>query len=396
MIGDEGGPVGILHNHKTLVSNVALVSMMLAGASYLAFDIARVRPGGSYAVTVQLDRSGGVQPGNDVTWRGYRVGKVRSVSITDGGAQVAAVAEIEDRYRIPADTDIKVAALSGAGEQYIDFQPHSEGAPFLKDGMVIHFDPKRMTTPTPISQTLIDTSGLLAQIDPDKYRTILTELDTALSGGPDQLRHLIDGISLATAGLDRLLPQTENLIENLRLIAGTTAHAQPDLGTLTRNSQLLFDQATAANAELRQLLERAPGQLAVASATLDRDADPIQSLTTTLAAIVNAAMLRIPAIHALFPALVVGTSAMGAPAHDNEFYTVVDIWPRPWCRYSAKDTAPYVVQDGTLARWAYCTNPPPGLQIRGSGNAPRPDIPNNGAEMPTWADPNDRTLPPVR
>ncbi|WP_309231488.1 MlaD family protein [Nocardia sp. SYP-A9097] len=385
-----------IQQHKTLVSNIALVSCLLAGGSYLLIDVARVRPGGSYSVTVQLDKSGGVQPGNDVTWRGYRVGKVKSVSIIDSGTQVAAVAEIEDKYRIPADTGIAVAALSGVGEQYIDFRPNSEGAPYLKDGQVILFDTERISTPLPVWEALTDTHDLLAQIDPDKMNTILSELDTALSGGPDQLRHLVEGFSLATNGLDNLLPQTTSLIENLQAIAGTSAHAQPDLGTLTRNSGLLIDQVNAANTELRKVLDRAPEQLAVMDALLDRNQDPIQSLLTNMSAMVRAALLRTPALRALFPALVVGTAAMGVPAHDGEFYTIVDVWPRPWCLYKTKSTPQYVVQDDTVFRWTYCENPPPEQQIRGSSNAPRPDIPNNGAQMPTWADPNERTLPPVR
>ncbi len=388
--------MGILQQHKTLISNIALVSCMVAGGSYLLFDTARVRPGGSYSVTVRLDKSGGVQAGNDVTWRGYRVGKVKSISLVDGGAQVAAVAEIEDKYKIPADTSIGVAALSGAGEQYIDFRPNTDGAPYLKDGQVILFDPKRISTPASVPETLANSNDLLSQIDPNKMNTILSELDTALSGGPDQLRYMVDALSLATTGLDNLLPQTTSLIANLRSIAATSAHAQPDLGTLTRNSKLLIEQVNAANVELRTVLDQAPEQLAVLSTILDRNQDPIQSLAGNMSAVVRAALLRTPALRALFPALVVGTSAMGVPAHDNEFYTIADAWPRPWCMYKTKQTPPYVVQDDTLFRWTYCENPPADQQIRGSSNAPRPDIPNNGAQMPTGADPNERTMPPIR
>lgn len=397
MIGNEGGFVGVLREHKTLISNLSLVGILLVGAGYLAVDVARVRlPGGTYAVTVHLDRSGGLQAGNDVTWRGYRVGQVRAVDIIDGGAGIAATADIDDKYKIPADTAIAVGALSGAGEQYLDFRPHTDTAPYLHDGDVIRFDPEQISTPTPVWAALASTNDLISQIDPDKYAVILDELDTALSGGKEQLRALIDGVSLATHGLDNLLPQTVNLIASLRTIASTTSQAQPDLGTLTRNSRTLIDQADAANAELRTLLERAPGQLAVAVETLDRNDDPIQRLVVTMTAIVRAAQLRIPALRALFPALVPGTQAMGVPAHDNEFYTIVDIWMRPWCQYSTKPSPHYVVQDGTLGRWNYCDNPPPDQQIRGSVNAPRPNVPDNGAHMPAGADPNERTLPPIR
>ncbi|MFI5778384.1 MlaD family protein [Nocardia sp. NPDC051570] len=386
-----------LTRHKMLVSNLGLVLAFVVGATYLAVSVMRVNPlRETYTVTVNLDRSGGLQPGNDVTLRGYRIGKVNSIKLVGRGASIAAEAQIDSRYRIPAATEIAVQALSGAGEQYIDFRPDVDGGPYLANGAVVTFDPQKVHTPTPVWSVLDNASAFFTQIDPDRFNIILTNLDTALSGGPDQLRHMIDALSLVTAGLDNLLPQTANLLANLRTIAATTSNAQPDLGTLTRNSGLLLTQFNNANDELNQVLDQAPGQLRQLGAVLDKTADPISSLATNFVAMTRAAQLRIPALRALFPALVVGSSAAGVPAHDGEFYTITDIWPRPFCDYASKHNPPYVVQDGTLPRWNYCTNPPPDQQIRGSANAPRPDVPNNGAQMPAGVDPNERTLPPVR
>ncbi|MFE2956417.1 MlaD family protein [Nocardia tengchongensis] len=384
--------------HKNLVSNGALVLILLVGASYLAISVMRVNPlRETYTVTVNLDRSGGLQAGNDVTLRGYRVGKVNDITLIDNGAAIAATAEIDKKYSIPADTVVAVGALSGAGEQYIDFRPNTEQGPFLHNGSLVQFDPAKVKTPTPVWSVLDNASALIAQVDPDKFSVILTELDTALSGGPDQLRSLIDAISIATNGLDNLLPQTTNLLKNLQVISGTTALAQPDLGTLTRNSSVLFNQFNDANAELQKILEQAPGQMRDLGAVLDKTADPMTSLATNFAAITKAAQLRAPALRALFPSLVIGTSAMGVPAHDGEFYTIIDIWPRAFCDYATKKVRPDVATENTIPRWAgYCPNPTQDQQIRGSGNAPRPDVPNNGALPPAGADPNERTLPPVK
>ena len=357
----------------------------------------RVNPlQGSYTVKVDLDRSGGLQPGNDVTLRGFRIGKVTSIELTDRGQSISASAEIEDKYSIPVDSSISVQALSGAGEQYIDFRPATDAGPYLRDGAVIRFDPDKTKTPVPIWSVLDNSSALLAQVDPDKFSVILSELDIALSGGPDQLRGIVNGVSLAAAGLDSLLPQTTNLISNLRTIAETTSNAQPDLGILTRNSGVLFEQFNNADAELRQLLDQSPEQFARLGAVLEETSDPMTSLIQNFAAITKAAQLRLPALRALFPALEVGLDAVGVPAHDNEFHTIVDIWPRPTCQYQSPEIRNEVVQDGTLPKWNYCVNPPPGQQIRGAANAPRPDVPNNGAQMPPGVDPNERTLPPVR
>ncbi|MGW4354214.1 MlaD family protein [Nocardia sp. NPDC004582] len=384
--------------HKNLVSNGALVLILLVGASYLAISVMRVNPlRETYTVTVNLDRSGGLQAGNDVTLRGFRVGKVDDIKLIDNGAAIAATAEIDKKYSIPADTVVAVGALSGAGEQYIDFRPNTESGPFLHNGSLVPFDPAKVKTPTPVWSVLDNASALIAQVDPDKFSVILTELDTALSGGPDQLRSLVNAVSIATKGLDDLLPQTTNLLKNLQVISGTTALAQPDLGTLTRNSSVLFNQFNDANAELQKILEQAPGQMRDLGAVLDRTADPMTSLATNFAAITRAAQLRTPALRALFPSLVIGASAMGVPAHDGEFYTIVDIWPRAFCDYATKKVRTEVATENTFPRWAgYCQNPPQDQQIRGSANAPRPDVPNNGALPPAGADPNERTLPPLK
>ncbi|ONM49042.1 MlaD family protein [Nocardia donostiensis] len=382
---------------KLLLSSIGLVLVLLVGASYLAVSVMRFNPLRShYTVTVHLDRSGGLQPGNDVTLRGYRVGEVDTIEITEGGAGLVAKTQIDTRYKISVDTAVSVQALSGAGEQYIDFRPASAEGPFLTDGSEISFDPERVHTPVPISEVLENSSDLIAQINPEHFKVILNELDIALSGGPDQLRALIEGTSLVVAGLDSLLPQTTHLIANLRTIADTTSYAQPDLGTLTRNSGVLFEQFNNANEELRAVLEQSPQQFASLSGTLDTNIDPITELVNNLVAVTRAAQLRTPALRALFPALEVGGSALGVPAHDNEFHTILDIWFRPYCQYRSTPASPIVVSDGTIPKWNYCDNPPPGQQIRGAANAPRPNVPNNGAHMPPGVDPNERTLPPVR
>jgi hypothetical protein len=194
---------------------------------------------------------------------------------------------------------------------------------------------------------------------------------------------MISGISRAMAGLTDLLPQTRQLIENLEIIAETTSHAQPDLATLTRAGGVLFEQLSAADREVRHLLDEGPGQLATLGGFVSRTQDPITDLVTNFVAITRAAKLREPAIAALFPALRAGSEALGIPAHDNAFHTMVDIWPRPTCEY---DTIPVVptqkMTDTRVRLYNYCVTDDPALQIRGSANAPRPNVPDNGSGPP--------------
>ncbi|MEU4418647.1 MlaD family protein [Nocardia salmonicida] len=382
---------------KILLANSALVLVLLIGGTYLLVNVMRVNPLRSeYDVTVNLDRSGGLQPGNDVTMRGFRIGKVTSIELINDGEAIAAKTQIDKDFKIPVDTMIQVAALSAAGEQYIDFRPKSDVGPFLGDGAVIKYSPEQIQTPVPVWAVLDDTSALIAQVNPKQFDVILDELDIALGAGPDQLRGLINGVSLVVAGLDNLLPQTVNLIANLRVIAETTSNAQPDLQTLTSNSGALLTQFNNANAELQGVLDNAPAQFESLGAVLDATADPISSLAANFVAITKAAQLRQPALRLLFPSLALGLGSIGAPAHEGEFHTILDIWPRPTCYYETEYRRNEEVQDGSIPKWNYCTNPTSDLQIRGSANAPRPNVPNNGAQMPPGVDPKERTPIPAK
>lgn len=379
-----------IRRHKILLSNVGLVLAFLLGLSYLLVDIMRVDPLESkYTVTVNMDRSGGLQPNNDVTLRGSRVGKVKSIDLTQSG--IAVTTELESKIKIPLGGTVAVESLSGAGEQYIDFRPDSDDGPYLTNGSVIQAN--QVQTPVPFPKLLDDSSTLIRQIDPERYGVVLDELNTALGGGPVQLKSVVDGLSVTMAGLDSLLPQTTSLITNLRTIAATTSHVQPDLGTLTHNTGTLFDQLTAADQEVRRFLDLGPGELATIGGVVHDTSDPMTNLVTNFVAIAQAARLRAPALRALFPSLRDGIFALGIPAYDNEFHTLVDIFPRPTCDYNTIPIAPTNTSDPTVPLYNYCVTDNPALQIRGAANAPRPDVPNNGATMPPGVDPNQRSTP---
>ncbi|MFC8526802.1 MCE family protein [Nocardia sp. NPDC057227] len=370
-----------LVRNRIAIANLGLVLVLIFGSGYLAVAVMRLDllPARTYAVTVQLRDSGGLAANNDVTFRGSRIGKVTEVRVSGPG--VAAVAEIKSDVRIPVGGTVAVGRLSAAGEQYLDFRPDTEGGPYLGDGSLI--DVSRTDTPVPVQSLLLNLSGLIGSLNPERLTVIVDELDRALRGGPDRLRNMVSGISQALAGLDGMLPQTQQLIRNLAVIADTTSLAQPDLTTLTTGAGALFRQLTAADAEVRDFLDLAPGQLATLGGFIEETQDPITNLVTNFVAITRAAKLRAPAIAALFPALREGSEALGIPAHDGAFHTLVDLWPRPTCDYDTIPVVPTLTATDTRVRlYNYCVTSNPALQVRGSANAPRPNVPDNGSGPP--------------
>ncbi|TCJ97393.1 MCE family protein [Nocardia alba] len=382
-----------LVRRRIAVANAGLVVVLLLGSLYLGGAVLRIDPTSkNYVVTVELALSGGLAKGGDVTFRGVRVGRVDDVRVAGDG--VAAVAEIEEGTRIPVGGTVAVARLSAAGEQYLDFRPVTDSGPYLRDGSVV----ARADTAVPVQvqSVLANMSGLVSGLNPDRLNVIVNELDKALAGGPDGLRNMISGISRAMAGLNDLLPQTEHLLRNLEVIAETTSHAQPDLGTLTNSGSALFQQFSAADAELRHLLQEGPGQLATLGGFISDTHNPITDLVTNFVAITRAAKLRQPAIELLFPTLSRFAEAVGIPAHDNAFFTLVDPWPRPTCDYDTVPILPTKATTDTRVRlYNYCVTDNPALQIRGSANAPRPAGPDNGAGPPPGVTGDELSQPSV-
>lgn len=373
------------------IANLGLVAVLVLGVGYIGGYVLRFNPiPHTFVVTVELASSGGLLPGNDVSFRGSRVGKVSDVRVSGDG--IAADAEIDDSARIPVGGSVAVGRLSAAGEQYLDFRPDSDTGPYLHDGSVV--ERARTSVPVPMQSVFANLSDFIGGMNPDRLNVIIDELDKALAGGPDRLRNMVSGISRAMSGLTDLLPQTRQLIENLEIIADTTSLAQPDLGTLTAAGSTLFDQFAAADQELRTLMREGPNQLATLDGFLTETKDPMTNLVTNFVAITKAAKLRAPAIAALFPALRAGSEAIGVPAHDGAYHTLVDPWPRPTCEYDTISVVPTQATADTRVRlYNYCVTDNPALQVRGSANAPRPDVPDNGATAPPGVTGNELSQP---
>ena len=155
------------------LSVAALALTLVLGVTYLIFGVFHLDPADrKIHVRVNLGDSGGLLPDRNVTLRGVPVGRVTSVELTDEG--VVAVAAIDSSAQIPVGGEVRVAGLSLAGEQYLDFRPTSDGGPFLVDGAEIAVG--ETSTPVPLSTLMGNLDGMLAQIDPDTVRTIVDEL----------------------------------------------------------------------------------------------------------------------------------------------------------------------------------------------------------------------------
>ncbi|MFT4124778.1 MAG: MCE family protein [Gordonia sp. (in: high G+C Gram-positive bacteria)] len=385
------GIFGWLRKHSVLLGNLALIVVMIVGLAYLAFGALRWQPlQGRYHLTIDFPVSGGLQDSSPVTLRGVRIGDVESLRVQADSVRATVV--IDDDVHINRNTKVAALGLSAAGEQYVDFQPATAAGPYLADGDTITVAQTSVTAPFP--RLLESSLGVIEQIDPDKLRLVVTNLDTALQPDSDtnDLRTLFDAGGTIFADLYRVLPETTRLIGDVGTILHTTADIQPDLGDTVRSASRIVNAAVAADRELRTLLGRGPAQVTSLTGSLGEMRDPLTDVLGQVRDIAHQAALRAPALVTLLPSIRDASIKGLTMFHDRAWWAFAAIVPRPYCDYPITPVRPTKILELTIPTNLYCVTEDPNQQIRGSVNAPRPRG-DDTAGPPAGYDPNARTVP---
>jgi virulence factor Mce-like protein len=378
--------VGKLVDHRLWLSVGALVAVLILGTTYLVFGVFQADPMATkMTVRVNLSLSGGLLPKQDVTLRGVPVGKVEAVELSDDG--VVAVAEIDSDVRIPSGGEVRVAGLSPAGEQYLDFRPTNDDGPYLTNGSVVEAD--QTTTPVPMADLLGDLDGMLAQIEPDKVETIITELGVG-PDGPEKLESIITGGTFLISTLDSVLPQTVSLLNNSQVVLGTLKEMSPGLQDTSQNLAGTLDGIASMDKGFRTFIDQTPATLRAADSIIADNSPTMVQLLGNLTTVAQLTYLRVPALQEFFfPQDRSGSTldAIASVFRDGGIWAAVNIYPRKSCQYDLPRRPHWQVDfPEPYLYGTYCTEGDPSMQIRGAANAPRP-AGDDTAGPPTGVDP---------
>jgi len=381
-----------VHGHRTAASLSGLALILVLASGYLIVGVLDVDPLRSpYLVRVELLQSGGLLPGQNVTLRGVRVGRVASVELA--GQTVIATAAIEAGIRIPDNGTVHAAALSAAGEQFLDFRPDTDAGPYLADGSVVRSD--RTSSPVPMARMLETLSSTLVQVDPEKLRAITTELGVG-SEGPEKLADIIDGGIFLVSALDGILPQTVSLMHSSKVVLTTLGDAEPGLRATSADLAAVLGGLAGMSDGFEHLLDQAPGTFATMDAIIAQNSPTMVQLLGDLVTVTQMSRLRVPAFTEFFFPRQRGGSTLDAVAsafHDGAVWALAGIYPRYQCDYDVPRRPGSVPDFPAPYLYADCTNPDPALLPRGARNAPRP--PGWNAQLvPPGADPLATADPP--
>ena len=352
---------------------ITLLTVSVLSARYVGLYDRVV--GGQFHVAADFEQSGGIFVGSEVTYRGVTVGRVDDLRLSKDGVVVDA--KIERGVTIPKDTVVVVENRSAVGEQYLDFQPRSEGGAELADGDTI---PRKDTRyPLRVDTLLLDLDRTVNSVDRDDLSTVVDELGDGFTDGGQDLQRLLDSGDALTKAATEALPQTTKLIDDGRIVLDTQRDTSGEIKVFAKNFAALADTLKASDADLRQVLDRG----VVASEeleTLIRDNQGnLAALLANLITVGQVTTARVDGIEQLlvtYPDVVAGGYTV-VPGDGTAHFGLALAHDPPVCTQGyggTKRTNPKTTSDlppvNTSAR---CTAPRgSGTTVRGAQNAPGP------------------------
>lgn len=300
---------------------VTVLGGAFVGGRYAQID--RLVIDRTYPVTVELPDSGGIFAGAQVTYRGIPVGRVAKLQFTEAG--VEAKLDIENSAPdIPADLTAVVANKSAIGEQYMDLQPQSSGAPFLKSGARISEENSKI--PLDTATLLIDVNDLVKSVDTDNLSTLVSELGQAFEGTGEDLGTILDTSNQFITEATDNLPVTRSLIRNSASVLQTQVDTQSALKTYAKNLANLSDTLVDVDPDLRRLLDQGTDSARTLNAVVKENNKDLTAALSNLAAVSEVLrpneqfdpVLATRAIFVLYPLLVEGSFRVVQPSQTDE------------------------------------------------------------------------------
>ncbi|MGW0176949.1 MCE family protein [Rhodococcus sp. NPDC003322] len=285
---------------------VAAVGLLYVGAKYVRLD--NLLGFGQYTVTADFADSGGIFTNAEVTYRGVPVGRVGDLHLTEDGVRVDLELDA-GAPDVPASARAVVANRSAIGEQYVDLQPTSEGAPYLVDGSTI--TRPDTSIPVPVEQVLSSVNSLVRSVPLEALNTTVTELGRAFDGRGDDLQVLVDSLnSLSQAGIENL-PQTLTLIRDSRTVLDTQSVQSSAIRQFSADLNRISAQLRDSDPDLRRLIDTGTAASTEVGSLVDTAGPALSSDLHNLALVSAALGPRSIALNILLtflPALAAGAS----------------------------------------------------------------------------------------
>ena len=106
-----------------LIGAAALVFLALQSANLLSLNFQS-----NYSVVAKFDNIGGLKPKAAVKSAGVVVGRIESITFDDKSYQARVTFALQDRFKFPKDSSVKILTSGLLGEQYVGIEAGADEA----------------------------------------------------------------------------------------------------------------------------------------------------------------------------------------------------------------------------------------------------------------------------
>ncbi|GAB3656473.1 virulence factor Mce family protein [Actinocorallia lasiicapitis] len=260
----------------------------------IATQIARVSFSDGYRITAVFDDVNGLFNGDVVKIAGAPVGQVTSIKVEQGKAVVGL--EIQNKYRVPADSEVAIRWRSAVGQRVVYLIPGT-GTEKIKDDAVI----TKTHSVVDIGQLVDQIAPLAKALNPEQLNQILTAIYEALEGNKANVTHLISNVDQLASTISARRTTLRQLLDDYGTITGIIARRDDQIRKVVDditelsdgfvNNRELLDQAIVQLAKLFKTSDALIGKngdqlakvvagLAVITGGVDRNTDAVKNLLT--------------------------------------------------------------------------------------------------------------------
>jgi len=261
---------------ELVVGAFVLVGLLIL--MYLIFTMGEDLFTPRYDLTAYFRNAAGLSPGVTVTLAGVPVGKVKSVRLLTppeveklgrSGTVIEVVLSIDQKFRIPADSELVLFRTAILGEQKLMFEESDSDEFLAADGTGVVEFTRLPPSPTDELGTIVDAfrrdfselvDNINAVLGDEQFQAHVKATAANVAEATGEARLLARSANQAAESVDRAMTSAEALLcgEDVKLLIGRARSVAESLddGLSAKSVERITENAGSSAEELRKLLEK--------------------------------------------------------------------------------------------------------------------------------------------
>lgn len=329
-----------LHQRTGVVRTCGIVFLaLILAVLWLTHAVFTKRFSDDVPVTVVSERVGlALSKNADVKLRGVIVGRVETIAVDGGAAEIDLRLDPDLATTIPAQVEAFIVPKTLFGEKYVDLRPVAgSGGRAIAAGARI----RQGTIPAEVERLLDDAYPLLTAVEPAQLSATLTALSEALDGQGDDLGASLDELEDYLVKLEPLSDELVDDIVALGEVSETYGDAMPEIGDLLADAVVTGDTVVAKEQQIAKLFAGVDELADTTDAFLDEHGDEVITLAHESQATLDLLARYAPTLSCVLTGIKGLMPRLDEAFRDQRAHISIEFGPRLATGYAAGEDPTY-------------------------------------------------------